>query len=401
MSATREPQHYQYCIVGAGASGLWLALAMLEEGLLEHGSLCIVEAEANKANDRTWCYWAPESIQSGDLPQDEWRIFKHPSKAGKLAAIAPYRYFHLRSADFYAFAKSKLQACANVHWMQAEVSGFDETEGKVLLHSTAGRWSSSHVFISAMPRNDTPWSAKVPAFLQNEAAGSPLLLWQSFVGWRVRSTEPIFRKDAATLMHFDIDQLGSTQFIYELPFSANEALVELTRFGEKRLSKEEALPLLEAQLAQLGGSYEIMEWEVGAIPMTPMLDMRRRQLPHDSRVVFIGTPGGAVKPTTGYAFKRMEAYARHLAKALKAKTALPTMQRKWRFRLYDILLLQILRDKAHRGREVFLRLFDTQPLPRVLKFLDEETSLVEEMLIFSRMPKRLFLLSLLKYIRKA
>jgi len=68
--------------------------------------------------------------------------------------------------------------------------------------------------------------------------------------------------------------------------------------------------------------------------------------------------------------------------------------------MYDHLLLRILYDQPHRGKAVFLRLFETQSLTRILKFLDEETTLREEIAIFSRLQIGLFLGSLFKHLTR-
>ena len=55
-------KRYNYIIQGAGASGLWLAYWLQKEGLLTDKSLLIVECDAIKRNDRTWCFWGEELL---------------------------------------------------------------------------------------------------------------------------------------------------------------------------------------------------------------------------------------------------------------------------------------------------------------------------------------------------
>ena len=143
---------------------------------------------------------------------------------------------------------------------------------------------------------------------------------------------------------------------------------------------------------------EILEEEIGAIPMTNLFDQHQKTIPKTTQIIYIGTLGGAIKPTTGYGFKRMKNYADDLAIAIKNNKDLPTMYRKNRFRIYDIILLQIIDQYPERGKEIFERMFISQPLPRILKFLDEETTYLEEILIFSKLPIRLFLNSLKQLI---
>ena len=392
---------FDYTIVGAGASGLWLALSLYQQGLLETRFLCIVESESTKQNDRTWCYWATSPVGSDEMVSKSWSSIFNPHDLSQRSELFPYSYHHVRSADFYRYIRQQLAGCLNITWRTMTVVEIDEQPAKVVIKTTDDAWWSSRVFVSAMParRNVKPTSSNVlTAFLGNqERKKKTLLLWQTFVGWRVRTSEPVFDDTCATLMRFDIAQNGSTQFMYELPFSTNEALVEITRFGKHPLTRDEADAALSEYMLKKNISYQILEEEEGTIPMTPQFDMQRKYLNAQTRLIYLGTLGGAIKPTTGYGFRRMQVYGEALASALKANKPLPTMRRSPRFRFYDHLLLQILFRYPNRGKAVFQRLFETQPVSRILRFLDEETSLWEEMLIFIRLPIRLFLRSLTSY----
>jgi lycopene beta-cyclase len=369
-----------------------MAFALYEEGLLEKNRLCLVESESDKQNDRTWCYWAPAPLSPISMVSKAWATVHHPTNPSRRENLWPYSYFHVRSADFYAGIRQHLKACSNITWLIATVSSVEEQPDRVLVKTAGGWWWSNRVFTSvSFPVNG---AEKTTAPLPWRPHHHPLFLWQSFVGWRVEATSPVFDDTCATMMRFDIAQHNQTQFMYELPFSATEALVEMTRFGEHRLEPDEAEAELRAYLQKKGAQYQIIEKETGAIPMTPQFDARQRQLNAHTRIVYIGTTGGAIKPTTGYAFKRMQTYGRAVASALRNQQALPTMHRPWRFRMYDQLLLRILWQQPHRGKAIFERLFDTQPVPLVLRFMDEETTLWEEVLIFSRLPIRLFLRTL-------
>jgi lycopene beta-cyclase len=377
---------YNFTIVGAGASGLWLAHALLENGLLENNSICIVESDQAKENDRTWCYWASQAIAPQSMVSKEWELIRQPQAKQEIETLNPYRYFHVRSADFYAQMKATLKICKSIDWKFEKVVDVNESSQHVAIKTTKEQWLSERVFLST-------WLTPPKQH--------KLFLWQSFVGWRVKTTEAAFDDSSMSMMDFNVAQSTATQFMYELPYSKHEALVEMTRFGADKLSTEEAEDSLKDYMTKKGCLYEIMEIETGAIPMTPQFDVAEKSKPATERIIFIGTPGGAIKPTTGFGFKRMQAHANALAQALKHKTALPTLHRNFRFRLYDILLLQILKRHPHRGKEIFERLFGTQPIQRILKFLDEETKLTEEIAIFARLPIGLFLRSLFVYVFKS
>lgn len=401
LAATHTLPFFDYTIVGAGASGLWLALYLYKYGLLDNRQLCIVECDSAKQNDRTWCYWSTSPLAPDEMVSKSWSSIFNPHNPSLRNDLSPYSYHHVRSADFYVSMKQQLAGCPNITWRIMSVVKIEETETNVLVKTTHDTWWSAKVFTSALPgqtASELISSKVLTVFLGNQKRiGKALVLWQTFVGWRVRTDEAVFDTACATLMRFDIAQNGSTQFIYELPFSSTEAMVEITRFGEYRLTRDEADAALTDYMLKKNSSYQILEEEEGAIPMTPQFDMQRKYLNAETRLIYLGTLGGAIKPTTGYGFRRMQAYGKALASALKHQKPLPTMRRLRRFQFYDHLLLEILARHPNRGKAVFQRLFETQPVPRILRFLDEETSLWEEVLIFIRLPIRLFLRSLTSY----
>jgi lycopene beta-cyclase len=127
-------------------------------------------------------------------------------------------------------------------------------------------------------------------------------------------------------------------------------------------------------------------------------DLHQRYTSHD-RIINIGVKAGALKPTTGYGFLTMRSHGKAIAHAIKFDLPIPRIYRKRRFRFYDTLLLHILRSTPQKGKPIFERLFDKQPATRVLKFLDEKTSLWEEVGIFSRLQISWFLKALFQYER--
>ena len=75
---------YDYAILGGGAAGLSLALALVRSPL-KAGSILIVEKDAKNTNDRTWCFWS-------DVPTPLDRIAyqsgRHSSPSGYVDFLA-------------------------------------------------------------------------------------------------------------------------------------------------------------------------------------------------------------------------------------------------------------------------------------------------------------------------
>ena len=100
-------------------------------------------------------------------------------------------------------------------------------------------------------------------------------------------------------------QQKSTQFIYILPYQ-HTGLVELTRFGKILIQREEAKKILDEYILQQYGEYIVLDDEQGVIPMSSLLLKKVKKI----KWVNIGTRGGSVKPSTGYAFKNMRKHAK-------------------------------------------------------------------------------------------
>ena len=390
---------YNYTIVGAGSSGLWVAYSLFKHGLLKDKTLVIIEQDNLKTNDRTWCYWAKEELEPKGLASKSWSYIGNYNNFFKKQSIYPYTYYHIRSQDFYQKMKAILADCENITWLYATFQTYYLDE-LVTVKTVEASWQTNKLFLSGLNINENVFSSAHLKYYLNNNRKDHILLWQSFAGWRIKTAKPVFNMAKMTMMNFNIPQNQHTQFMYELPFTENEALIEMTRFASTKLSLADAKTILENYIAAKNTLYTIEETEIGAIPMTTHFDIKRKKLQKNEAIIYLGTLAGAIKPTTGYGFKKMAEYADDLALALAMNLALPTQYRSWRFRVYDNVLLQILEEQPEKGKLIFEAIFTTQPAPKILKFLDEETNIWEEISIFSKLPILLFLKSLVKYIFK-
>jgi Brp/Blh family beta-carotene 15,15'-monooxygenase len=105
-----------------------------------------------------------------------------------------------------------------------------------------------------------------------------------------------------------------------------------------------------------------------------------------------GSGAGKVKPSTGYAFKEMARDAIHIVDTIHTQSFKHrVVLRSGKFSFYDRLLLKILEQHPSRGKEIFERLFQHVDGKRVLQFLEEKTSIIEDISIFMALPKTLFM----------
>ncbi|MBF4986292.1 lycopene cyclase, partial [Nonlabens mediterrranea] len=127
--------------------------------------------------------------------------------------------------------------------------------------------------------------------------------------------------------------------------------------------------------------YKIVEVEKGIIPMTTY-DFNQH---HSQNCFKIGTAGGWVKPSTGYSFKMTEKKAAILVRNYVNGLPLLTDLFTKRFSIYDSSMLSVLRDFNKDGPMFFHRLYKNNAIHNLFKFLDEETTLSEEISIMKSM----------------
>lgn len=347
-----------------GCANSLLLHALHRNGLLENSCLLVLDPAPKTTNDRTFCFWlSPEELKANGLEslvEYSWDQVICNDQAPQ--QLHNKRYYYLSAAALYAHAKAIL-AQYDYLWEQRAAEG-DLSE------------LATHVFDSRPPE----WRVQHL---------SETLLKQSFYGWVLRTEKPLFDPCSFTMMDFSIAQNEQTQFMYVLPFAANHALLEPTRFGKEPITKDEAYGFVQAYLAPFDTSFEIISQEQGVIPMCSAAP---DSPVHAQNVQLMGAAAGLLKPSTGYSFVRNLHDANAIVYSMQQEAAvLARRQTKKRFAYYDRLLLQILARKPQRGKDIFESLFARNKAFNVLNFLDETSTPAQEARLMLTLPLFLFL----------
>ena len=251
--------NFDYIIIGAGASGLLLADALGRDNYFSNKSILLLEKDAKKTNDRTWCFWEKGAGDFDAIIHKNWsQIYFAGKELSKSYPISPYKYKMLRGIDFYRYYLDKIAGYPNITFVQEEVISITENKENSIVNTNENRFIGNLVFNSIFDYSKLLKQQKYP------------VLQQHFLGWFVKTDKPVFRTDEATFMDFSVPQKGNTRFMYVLPFSETEALVEYTLFSEHTLETEEYEGAIKDYLEQKleVTNYEITEVEKGNIPMT-------------------------------------------------------------------------------------------------------------------------------------
>jgi lycopene beta-cyclase len=121
------------------------------------------------------------------------------------------------------------------------------------------------------------------------------------------------------------------------------------------------------------------------------------------RVMSIGTKGGRVKPSTGYAFLRIQRDSAAIVQSLvQHDQPFELPARHGRFAVHDSILLNIMTHYPDDLKPIFTIMFKHNPIQRVFRFLDETAAFPEEMRFIASLPPWRFLQALfrLKVLRR-
>ncbi len=388
-----ELPKYDVIIAGAGLAGLSLASMLADHPVLGSKKVLIVDRDDKVANDRTWCFWARPDEPLPGVPEHRWDACVFYASGFECRfPTEPYQYRMVRGSDFYRWSRERIATNPNMAWLKAGIRHIDAETGRV--ETDAGVFTADLVFNSALVNRtvlpETPLFEAPFTQIKGAGEGNHVRLLQHFKGWLVETATPVFDPSCVTFMDFRIPQDGDTRFVYVLPFSPTRALVEFTVFSPALLQADAYDRHLNDYLKKFLGcsEYRVEETEFGIIPMTdaafPPVS--------GSRVVNIGTAGGYVKGSSGYAFKRTQRKLRALVDnwaqtgAVHPEVAASPAHFQW----FDSILLHVLHKKGDLGGEVFRRMFASLSPQTVFRFLDEDSTFAENLSVMATAPKAPF-----------
>jgi lycopene beta-cyclase len=374
---------YDYIIAGAGCAGYSLLYHLLQDSILSKKKILVVDANFNKGNDRTWCFWEDTVGPFESIVCKKWsKIEVLKGAMQKLLPTAPFEYKMIQGIDFYQHISAFAKGFDNVEWVPSKIISIDAVHGGARVNWEGGAANADYVFSSI--HGDRIQSA----------------LWQHFKGIVVEFDTPvfdipIFDESIARLMDFNVPQMNATAFMYLLPMTDKKALVEYTLFSPSILETVEYDLVLNAYMEEhyKGQDYKIVHTEQGAIPMTT-----KKMTSRTGNVISIGTMGDAVKASTGYAFQFIQQQTQQLVKQLKLNQSLDASVHYTRHQFYDAVLLYILEHKKMAGDEIFARIFKKNSAATVFKFLSNTSNLMEDIQIMLSLPTSIFLPAAIKVL---
>ena len=378
---------YDYIIAGSGLAGLSLLHHLLLDDTLSKKKILVIDKEQKTENDRTWCFWEKGKNIFEPIVHHQWKTLQFFSPdVSKAFDLKKYRYKMIQAGDFYSLVLGHAATFENVTFMAGNIVEMDVKEGIAILKTDKDNFTCSYIF------NSTG--------LFNPVMNTNNTLLQHFTGWFIKTSTPVFDSKVGTLMDFRLDQDHGTTFMYVLPTSSTEALIEYTLFSESILDeddyKQALISYIENRLKI--SEYEITHREFGIIPMS--LAKFSRYIKDEGRIVNIGTAGGFTKASTGYTFQFVQKNVKKIVEKLKLDQS-PAIGLSWEnsiYAWYDRTLLDVLLSNKLTGKEIFSSLFKKNNPESILAFLANESNFWEEFKIRNSVPLGPFITSGMKQL---
>lgn len=378
---------YDYIITGAGCAGLSLLYRILQDPELCKKKILVIDKVPKKQNDRTWCYWEKGQSVFESVVFYQWDCLEFRSNDFEQKFdLEDYRYKMIRGIDFYNFVLKTANKFSNVVFQYDTIQSIQSEAHQAKVVTNNATYAAKYVFNST-------------GIFHPEMTKENSLL-QHFMGWEIKSPQPVFNRKVGTLMDFTLAQKHGATFMYVLPTSSTEALVEYTLFSPEVLEKkayETALKDYIKEVLKLE-KYEITHREYGVIPMS--LAAFKRSNAQNDNVIHMGTAGGFTKASSGYTFQFIQKHTAAIVGKLK-KGQSPVLAASFRekmFQWYDRTVLEVMLSKKLTGKAIFTQMFRKVAITKILAFLGNESTLWEDVQIMRKLPLLPFLTSGIKQL---
>lgn len=266
-------------IVGAGLSGLLTAWRCLDVN--PNLTVLVIEASEKIAGDHTWSFNltdVEESLRDWIKPFIAYQWARYDVKFPKRERTLNIPY-----------------CTGNSETLRACVEPFIESgRMQVMLETKVAFLVAESVTLENGQTLNAACVLDARGFAPNE---NVFLGYQKFVGKTIRTKEPHGLKNPI-IMDATVEQLGGYRFVYCLPFTNYEILVEDTYYTDgPELSEGDVAARVDDYIEAHGwGNHKVMRQEKGVLPITLAVENCRFDTPE------IGIRGGFYHAITGYSF---------------------------------------------------------------------------------------------------
>lgn len=382
---SKSSPEYDLIIIGGGCSGLSLAasLCKLASKPEDLPLTLIIEPRSEYTNDRSWCFWDSTDQADGTLISKSWSTweFSTNSCTRRHTSESGWKYHYISAIKFYNHVEKQISYNPKVTLLKNScVTEVCPVEDYIEIYLQEGKHHNDAKTEKILTKQvvDTRFPQKSSASIS--------ILKQVFFGFEVRTDKPHDFEDVAMVMKdMRVDKQGFL-FDYVLPISRHNLLLEFTRFSANYAPPEslrsEALELLHRVLGNT--TYKVVREEFGIIPM----GLKNKVSSADPRWVRTGLAAGAARPSTGFAFKRIQHWAHLCAEAiLDGRLGFDFQSDNKILKWMDKIFLNTIKENPAIAPLLFMSLAHNVPPEKLARFLTDQPKYGDYFSMMRALPK--------------
>lgn len=363
-------------IIGGGCAGLSLARELASRQTSR--TVMIIEPRTNYQDDRSWCFWAPRQHAQAHLVSHRWSawLFGHQGKKTEKRGSSQNPYQYIRSSDFYQDCRDKIAQCPSIEFqLGTSVQNVARHENSWSIETNNEHLLATHIIDTRPPEKDQLAQAT---------------LYQCFLGAELELSDQLNIDPSTIELMTDMRVVNQDYcFTYLLPMSNHRLLIELTLFSTQPHTEENLQSAFNQLLDDRGyRNANILRTEYGILPMG---------LPEDkSELPRAGMGGGALRPSSGYGFMRIQRWAKQCADYYCAHDdILAQTSSSFILKKMDQLFLDVLRLQPQRVPTLFYQLLGQTNTERFIRFMNDRAHSLDYFNIVTCLPKGPFIKALL------
>jgi lycopene beta-cyclase len=373
---------YDIAFAGSGLAAMSLAVRLIE--LPDPPRIILIDPRTDFPRDRTWCHWQQQETLFDAAITHRWHHWKVSAPHQSTTVHSAHTpYVRIPSDRFYQIALEKLSISAHVTFLRGtSVQAIASNPANTNLHLSDGQQITAAWTFDSRPNPNarTPWR-------------------QIFRGLELRSSFAHLDTTIVTLMDFQSAGPGGIHFFYVLPLDQHTALVEdtwLVPEGQNPILTDESI-IKYAQNRLSPAGWQIIHREDGNLPMG-QISSELHKPRTKNRVIPWGTPAGAIRTSSGYAFSRIQRVSETMSRYWSEHhrpSPNPAHESKllaW----MDQVFLRAMKRHPERGPEFFLRMFQRVPPEALVRFLESDPRPADILHLMRALPPALFLATALR-----
>lgn len=376
---------YDIAILGGGCAALNFAMAYAKTN--HQMKVLIVEAKECYEHDRNWSFWINKKnniFQHSDIIKKKWSAWSFSDEKTKLTHQSKkYYYATIGSKEFYEKAEKTIQNDdrLNLYYKNTVIEIEQNKSNELFEIKTQSNIFSARYIIDT--RN-----------VSQEKMKNIASFYQIFYGVEIQTLDAVFNPDCAGLMENMSNQNNHFSFIYTLPFSTHQALVEYTIFSPELENPKNLNKHLSTYIQKKYSStnYNVIYKEHAVLPMGDVVV--KKAIDH-ANYMHAGGSFGLLRESSGYGFMNIYNWAHDIVNRLENNNLYAPQSSKNIFiNFLDHQFIKTLKCYSNNQKHIFFSIAKNMKADDFARFMIGEINILTLIKVIIAVPKFPFLRSL-------